>query len=77
MVKIYSTVHCPYCKMAKDYFNKNNVEFKDYNIETDDEALAEMVKKSGQLGVPVIDINGDIIIGFDRQAIEHALGNKK
>jgi glutaredoxin len=63
--------------MAKDYFNKNNVEFKDYNIETDDEALAEMVKKSGQLGVPVIDINGDIIIGFDRQAIEHALGNKK
>jgi len=77
MVKIYSTTHCPYCKMAKDYFNKNNVEFKDYNVETDDEALAEMVKKSGQLGVPVIDINGDIIIGFDRQAIEHTLGNKK
>jgi len=76
MVKIYSTIHCPYCKMAKDYFAKNSVEFKDYNVETDDDVLAEMVKKSGQLGVPVIDINGTIIVGFDRQAIEHALGKK-
>jgi glutaredoxin len=62
--------------MAKDYFAKNSVEFKDYNVETDDDVLAEMVKKSGQLGVPVIDINGTIIVGFDRQAIEHALGKK-
>jgi len=62
--------------MAKDYFTKTNVEFKDYNVESDDEALAEMVKKSGQMGVPVIDINGTIIVGFDRQAIEHALGAK-
>ena len=76
MVKIYSTIHCPYCKMAKDYFAKNSVEFKDYNVEADDDVLAEMVKKSGQLGVPVIDINGTIIVGFDRQAIEHALGKK-
>lgn len=77
MVKIYSTTHCPYCKMAKEYFAKNNVEFQDFNVEADDEALAEMVKKSGQLGVPVIDINGDIIVGFDRQSIEHALAGKK
>ena len=76
MVKIYSTTHCPYCKMAKDYFTKTNVEFKDFNVEADDDALAEMVKKSGQMGVPVIDINGTIIVGFDRQAIEHALGSK-
>jgi glutaredoxin-like YruB-family protein len=76
MVKIYSTTHCPYCKMAKDYFNKNSIEFKEFNVEADDEALAEMVKKSGQLGVPVIDIGGTIIIGFDRQAIEHALSSK-
>ncbi len=76
MVKIYSTTHCPYCKMAKDYFTKTNVEFKDFNVEADDEALAEMVKKSGQMGVPVIDINGTIIVGFDRQAIEHALSAK-
>ena len=76
MVKIYSTTQCPYCKMAKEYFTKNNVDFQDFNVEADDEALAEMVKKSGQLGVPVIDINGTIIVGFDRQSIEHALGNK-
>ena len=62
--------------MAKDYFTKTNVEFKDFNVEADDEALAEMVKKSGQMGVPVIDIDGTIIVGFDRQAIEHALGSK-
>jgi glutaredoxin len=63
--------------MAKDYFSKNSIDFKELNVEADDEVLAEMVKKSGQLGVPVIDINGDIIIGFDRQAIEHALGAKR
>lgn len=76
MVKIYSTTHCPYCKMAKDYFSKNEIEFREFNVEGDDEALAEMVKKSGQMGVPVIDIDGTIIVGFDRQAIEHALSNK-
>lgn len=74
MVTIYSTTHCPYCKMAKDYLNKNNVEYKDVNVEMDDEAAAEMIRKSGQTGVPVIDANGTIIIGFDREAINQALG---
>ena len=73
MVKIYSTTHCPYCKLAKDYFSKKEVQFEEVNVETDDEALAEMVKKSGQLGVPVIDVNGSIIVGFDRIEIDKAL----
>ncbi len=77
MIKIYSTTHCPYCKMAKDYFDKNKVEYKDYNVEADEEALADMVKKSGQMGVPVIDINGTIIVGFDRGAIDQVLSSKK
>ncbi len=77
MIKIYSTTHCPYCKMAKDYFDKNKVEYKDYNVEADEEALADMVKKSGQMGVPVIDIDGTIIVGFDRGAIDHVLSHKK
>lgn len=59
--------------MAKDYFTKNDIQYKDLNVEIDDSALSEMVKKSGQMGVPVIDIDGTIIVGFDRQAIEHAL----
>ncbi|KKS82168.1 MAG: Glutaredoxin-like protein, YruB-family [Candidatus Wolfebacteria bacterium GW2011_GWC1_43_10] len=75
MIKIYSTTHCPYCKMAKDYFTKNSVAFEEYNVENDEKALEEMVKKSGQMGVPVIDIDGVIVVGFDRHAIEHALGN--
>jgi glutaredoxin-like YruB-family protein len=73
MVKIYSTTYCPYCKMAKEYFAKKGVSFQDFNVEDDEEALAEMVRKSGQMGVPVIDIDGTIIVGFDRQAIDEAL----
>jgi glutaredoxin len=63
--------------MAKDYFTKNNIEYTDFNVEADDNALADMVKKSGQMGVPVIDIDSTIIVGFDRQSIEHALAGKK
>lgn len=73
MIKIYTTTHCPYCKMAKEYFAKNNVAFEDFNVEESEEAFTEMVKKSGQMGVPVIDIDGTIIIGFDREAIDEAL----
>jgi len=59
--------------MAKEYFAKKGVSFQDFNVEDDEEALAEMVRKSGQMGVPVIDIDGTIIVGFDRQAIDEAL----
>jgi len=76
MVTIYTTTHCPYCKMAKDYFTEKNVPYAEINVEMDDEAAAEMIKKSGQMGVPVLDINGTIIVGFDPQTIEQALSKK-
>lgn len=73
MITIYSTTHCPYCKMAKEYLSQHNIEFKDVNVEEDDEAASEMIRKSGQMGVPVIDIDGTIIVGFDRGAIDDVL----
>ena len=72
-VKIYSTPSCVYCNMAKDYFRKNNIQFNDYNVAVDYRKAEEMARKSGQMGVPVIDINGKIIVGFNRNAVENAL----
>jgi len=74
MVKIYSTPTCVYCKMAKEFFAKNNVAYEEVNVAGDQTALKEMVDKSHQMGVPVIDINGSIIIGFDKGNIQKALG---
>lgn len=72
-VTIYSTPSCVYCKMAKEYFAEHQVAYADKNVLTDLPAREEMVKKSGQLGVPVIDIDGQIIVGFDKSAIEKLL----
>lgn len=72
-VKIYSTPSCHYCNLAKDYFKKNNISYQEYNVAGDVKKAEEMVKKSGQMGVPVIDIGGRIIVGFDRNAVESAL----
>ncbi len=72
-VTIYTTTHCPFCKMAKEYFNRNNVKYNEKNVEEDQTSADEMIKKSGQMGVPVIDIDGKIIVGFDKKAIEKAL----
>jgi len=74
MVTIYTTVHCPYCKLAKDYFASHNVPFEEKNVEQDEDALRHMVHLSGQMGVPVIDIDGTIVVGFDRHQIDHVLG---
>lgn len=71
---VYSTPSCPYCNMAKDYFKANNVDFVDYNVAQDYAKAEEMVKKSGQMGVPVIDLNGTIIVGFDKAKINTMLG---
>lgn len=75
-VKVYSTPTCPYCFMAKDFLKENNIPFEDINVAEDHDAAHEMVEKSGQMGVPVIDINGTIIVGFDREGIKKALGIK-
>lgn len=73
-VNIYSTQSCPYCVMVKDYLKKKNVQFADYDVGRDQAKAQEMIKKSGQMGVPVVDINGRIIIGFNRPEIDKALG---
>ncbi|HJW97437.1 MAG TPA: glutaredoxin domain-containing protein [archaeon] len=75
-VKVYSTPTCPYCYMAKDFLKENGIAFEDINVAEDHAAAHEMIEKSGQMGVPVIDINGTIIVGFDREAVKKALGIK-
>ncbi len=75
-VIIYSTPTCVYCKMAKELFNKNNVAYEEFNVASDMKAREDMVKKSGQLGVPVIDIDGKVMVGFDQKTLEGALGLK-
>ena len=73
-VIIYSTPTCHFCHLAKDYFNENKVVFEEKNVLTDLAARQEMMSKSGQMGVPVIDIEGKIIVGFDQQTIDSELG---
>ena len=73
MVKVYSTNSCPWCVKAKQYLKSKNVEFEDLNVHTDMVAREDMLKKSKQMGVPVLDINGTIIVGFDKNAIDKAL----
>ncbi|HIE33705.1 MAG TPA: glutaredoxin family protein [Candidatus Altiarchaeales archaeon] len=72
-VIVYTTPTCPFCKMAKDYFEENKIEFVEKDISVDREAANEMIEKSGQMGVPVIDINGKIIVGFVPDEIKKAL----
>ena len=74
MVKVYSTNQCPWCVKAKNYLKSINVEFEDLNVSDDMEAREEMINKSKQMGVPVLDIDDNIIIGFDKAAILKALG---
>lgn len=75
-VTVYSTPTCPYCVMAKNYFKKVGVEYKDVDVSRDENAAREMVMKSGQMGVPVIDINGDIVVGFRPDVFEHLLSDE-
>jgi len=76
-VTVYSTSTCPYCVMAKDWLKGKKVEYEDVNVGINQEKAREMITKSGQMGVPVIDIDGEVIIGFDRPKMETALKNKK
>ena len=77
MVTIYSTTWCAFCHAAKQYLNTLGVKFEDKDVEKDPQAANEAVGKSGQMGVPVIDVDGIIIIGFDRQRLDMALRDKK
>ncbi|RJQ22070.1 NrdH-redoxin [Candidatus Woesearchaeota archaeon] len=72
-VKVYSTPTCPYCHAAKDFLKENKIDFEDIDVSKDQDAAQDMIEKSGQMGVPVIDINGTIIVGFDKDAMKKAL----
>lgn len=73
-VIIYTTPTCAYCKMAKEYFQSKGIQYEEHDVMADIPKREEMVKKSGQMGVPVIDIDGKIVIGFDRPKINEYLG---
>jgi glutaredoxin-like YruB-family protein len=73
-VKIYSTPTCPWCIRTKQFLKDNNVEFENFDVSTNQAAAEEMIKKTGQMGVPVLDIEGEIIVGFDKEKIKATLG---
>jgi glutaredoxin-like YruB-family protein len=73
-ITIYSTPTCHYCILAKEFFDANNVVYTAYDVASDLEKRKEMVSKSGQMGVPVIDIEGQIIVGFNEEKIKSILG---
>lgn len=75
-VKIYSTPTCHFCHMAKEFFDANGVAYTDYNVATDLEKRKEMIEKSGQMGVPVIDIGGTYVVGFDEMRLRDLLDVK-
>ena len=73
-IKVYSTPTCPYCIRAKSYLKEHNIPFENIDISSDENGLTEMIKISGQMGVPVILIDGDMIVGFDQTRIATKLG---
>ena len=73
-VKVYSTPTCPYCIRAKQFLKDGAIAFEDIDVSRDQDAAQDMIKKSGQMGVPVIDIEGELIVGFDKEGIKKALG---
>jgi len=75
-VTIYTTPTCVYCKMTKAFFKENNVQYEEKDVSADRVAADEMIQKSGQMGVPVIDIDGQILTGFDKEGLSRLLNIK-
>lgn len=75
-VKIYTTPSCVFCKMTKEFFAANHVPYEELNVASDAAAREAMIKKSGQFGVPVTDVDGTLVIGFDRARLSELLGLK-
>lgn len=73
---IYTTPTCVYCKMTKEFFAENKISYEEKDVSTDSAGREEMLKKSGQMGVPVIDIDGEIVIGFDEERLRGLIGIK-
>ena len=76
-VRVFSTSACPYCVTLKEFLKEHQVEFEDINVTEDEKAREEVIKKSGQMGVPVVEIGGEIIIGFDKEKITKLLDIKE
>lgn len=76
MIILYSTPTCIFCHKAREFFKEHNIEYTNKDVSIDEQALQDMIKKSGQMGVPVIDIDGQIIIGFDKKKISELLNIK-
>ena len=76
MVNIYTTPTCVYCQMAKEFFKENNVSYQENDVSSDAKAREEMINKSGQMGVPVIEVEGEIVIGFDKEKLMELLDIK-
>lgn len=77
MITVYSATWCAFCHAAKDYFDRLGVKYEDRDVETNPQYAVEAVQKSGQMGIPVIDMDGTIIVGFDRPKIDATLKEKK
>ena len=73
-VKVYSTATCPHCARAKEFLADNKIEFENFDVGEDQEKAKEMTDVSGQMGVPVIVIDGEVIVGFDKAALKEKLG---
>ncbi len=73
-VIIYSAPHCAYCHMAKDWLKESKIEYVEHDISADAQKREEIIQKTGQMGVPVIEVDGDIVIGFDKERLIHLLG---
>ena len=75
-IKVYSTITCPYCVALKEFLKEKGFQFEDIDVGRDEKAAQEMIEKSGQMGVPVVEINGEIVVGFDKERISKLLGIK-
>jgi glutaredoxin 3 len=73
-VEIYTTPTCSFCKMAKEFFQENNIEYTEYNVAEDAAKRDELIQKSGQMGVPVILVDGEIVTGYDEEKLRSLLG---
>ncbi len=74
-IKVYSTPSCIFCHMAKEFFRENRISFENIDVSQAIDGAREMFDKSGQMGVPVIDINGEIVVGFDQKKIEELIND--
>jgi glutaredoxin-like YruB-family protein len=75
-IRVFSTPSCPYCITLKAFLDEKGFQYEDINVAEDEQAREEMIQKSGQMGVPVVEIDGQIIIGFDKERISQILGIK-